>query len=114
MGPGAGAYAAAAPGETHQATGCKAGEMTLEPVRFWLRRSAAHRWLANGIVRKGHGDAARVLAADIRIESLEGSAAGQQGIVRVVYAGVTTGATPWLDVNEYTGYAARANQKGRT
>ena len=60
LGSGVPAYTAAVPGETHQASGCKAGEMTSDSARLWLRRTASSRRLANGIVRRGHAREAKL------------------------------------------------------
>ena len=67
------------PGETHQATGRKAGEMTSDSVRLWLRRAASSQRLATGIVRKGHAKNAKLLPPDAKIDVLEGSSAGAAG-----------------------------------
>lgn len=87
LGIGVPAYTAAVPGETHQASGCKAGEMTSDSARLWLRRTASSQRLANGIVRRGHAREAKLLPPDARIDTLEGSAAGAAGYLRVVYSG---------------------------
>lgn len=112
LGLGAPSYAAAVPGETRQATGCKAGELTPESARFWMRRTASGQRLANGIVRKGHAKDAKLLAPDTKTEHLEGSAAGAPGYMRVVYRGPQSGATPWLDVNEAADYAVQTTLTG--
>jgi alkaline phosphatase D len=112
LGLGASAYAAAVPGETHQATGCKVGEMTEESARFWLRRTASSQRLVNGIVRKGHQQAAKYLAPDARTSVLEGAAPGATGYVRVVYRGAKSGATRWLDVTEAADYAVQTTVIG--
>jgi len=112
LGIGVPSYSAAVPGETHQATGCKAGEMTTDSVRFWLRRTASSQRLANGIVRKGHAKEARLLSPDTGTEKLEGSASGAAGYIRVVYRGRQSGATAWLDVNEASDYAVQTTLSG--
>lgn len=112
MGLGASAYGAAVPGETHQSTGCKVGEMTTDSARVWMRRTAASNRLANGIVRKAHNKEAKRLAPDTRIETLEGAAAGASGYMRVVFKGGPSGATPWLDVNEADDFATQATLTG--
>ena len=60
LGIGVPAYPAAVPGETQQATGCKAGEMTSDSARLWLRRTSSSQRLANGIVRRGHAREAKL------------------------------------------------------
>lgn len=113
LGLSASSYAAAVPGETHQATGCKAGEMTPESVTFWLRRTAGSRRLANGIVRKAHGKDAKVLPQGTVTDTLEGSAPGANGYLRVVYRdGSRRGATPWLDAREAADFAAQTTVTG--
>jgi alkaline phosphatase D len=112
LGLGGAVYGAAVPGETHQSTGCKVGEMTTNSARVWMRRTAASQRLANGIVRKAHNKDARVLPPDTRIETLEGSATGAPGYVRVVYRGGPSGATKWLEVNEAADFAAQADLTG--
>lgn len=112
MGLGASVYAASSPGETHQATGCKVGEMTPDSARFWLRRTAASNRLADGIVRKGHNRAAKPLPPDTKIETLEGSAPGATGYLRIVYKGPTSGATPWLDANAAADFAIQTTLTG--
>lgn len=105
-------YAAATPGETHQATGCKVGEMTADSARFWLRRTASSQRLSNGIVRKAEGNAAGYLPAGTSTEGLQGAAPGAAGFIRIVYKGAGSGATPWLDVNDTADYAVHAIVKG--
>lgn len=112
LGIGAAAYAAAVPGETHQSTGCKVGEMTTDSARIWMRRTLSSQRLANGIVRKAHNKDAKVLPPDTRIETLEGSAAGAPGYLRVVYKGATGGATPWIEANAAADYAAQVTLTG--
>lgn len=112
MGLGGVVYGAAVPGETHQATGCKAGEMTAESARIWMRRTASSHRLANGIVRKGHNRDAKLLAPDTGIGVLEGSAVGAPGYMRVRYRGAGSGATPWVEVNETADFAAQVTLRG--
>ena len=112
LGLGAPAYAAAVPGETRQATGCKVGEMTPESARFWLRRTAASRGLAKGIVRRGQGKAAKFLTPDTKTELLEGSAPGASGYLRITYQGGKKGASPWVEVSEAADYAAQFTLTG--
>jgi alkaline phosphatase D len=112
LGLGASAYAAAVPGETHQATGCKVGEMTPESARFWIRRTAASQRLANGILRKGHQKEAHLLDPAVRIDTLEGSVPGALGYVRVLYRGPKAGATPWMELNEAAGYTVQTTVAG--
>ncbi|MBY0504780.1 MAG: alkaline phosphatase D family protein [Bryobacteraceae bacterium] len=106
------AYAAAVPGETHQSTGCKVGEMTPVSARFWLRRTAASTRLANGIVRRGQGPEAKLLAPGIEPATLEGAAMGAPGYVRVVYRGPKSGASAWLDVNDSADFATQVEING--
>ena len=112
LGIGASAYAAAMPAETHQSTGCKVGEMTTDSARFWLRRTLSSQRLANGIVRKAHNKDAKLLPPDTRFETLEGSATGTPGYMRVVYKGASSGSTPWVDVNEAADYATQVALTG--
>ncbi len=112
MGLGGAAYAAAVPGETHQATGCKVGEMTPESARVWMRRTASSVRLANGLVRKADGKGALLLEPGTRLDTLEGSVPGAAGYVRVVYRGAKRGATPWLDVDEAAGHVAQVTLTG--
>jgi alkaline phosphatase D len=112
LGLGAPAYRAAVPGETHQATGCKVGEMTQESARLWLRRTAASRSLAAGIVRRGQGTEAKLLSPETGVELLEGSAPGAPGYLRVKYAGAKSGATRWLEANEAADFAVQTNLTG--
>lgn len=112
LGLGASAYSAATPGETRQATGCKAGEMTPESVRFWLRRTAASSRLANGILRKGDGKNAALLPPDTATALLEGSAEGAPGYMRILYKGASSGATPWLEVDRAADFTAQTTITG--
>ncbi len=106
------AYAAAVPGETHQATGAKTGEMTPTSARIWMRRTASNGRLANGIVRKGHAKEAKLLPAGTPINILEGSAAGANGYLRVVYKGPTSGASPWLESSVVNDFAVQTTLSG--
>jgi alkaline phosphatase D len=95
-------YAAAMPGETHQATGCKVGEMTAESAVVWARRTASSARLANGIVRRGQGQSAKYLTAEDNVDLLEGASKGTPGWMRVVY---DKGSTKWVEVNDRADYA---------
>ena len=112
LGLSATAYSAAVPGETRQATGCKVGEMTAESARFWLRRTAASQRLENGIVRKGHAKEAKLLSPETPVGTLEGSATGAPGYMRVAYRGPSSGATRWLDAGQEADYAVQATVTG--
>jgi len=112
LGLAAPAYTAAVPGETHQATGCKVGEMTPASARFWLRRTASSQRLASGIVRRGQGKDAKYLSPGLSPDSLEGAALGAPGYLRVVYRGPNSGATPWLDAVSAADFAVLTDLKG--
>lgn len=113
LGLGASAYAAAVPGETHQATGVKVGEMTPESARFWLRRTASSQRLAGGIVRKGHAKEAKLLPEDTPISGLEGSATGAEGYLRVVFrAGGATRSTKWVDADGKADFTVQSTLSG--
>ncbi len=113
LGLAAAPYRAAVPGETRQATGFKIGEMTPESARVWLRRTAASRRLEGGIVRRGHQKNAKYLDPETRLDTLEGSAPGEAGYLRVRYeGGGKRGATPWLEANEAADFAVQTTLRG--
>jgi len=103
LGLGGSVYAAATPGETHQATGCKIGEMTPESAVIWARRTAASARLSNGIVRRGQGKDAKYLKPEENVELLEGASKGAAGWMRVVH---DKGSTKWVEVSDQADFAA--------
>lgn len=105
-------YAAAVPNETHQATGCKVGEMTPDSARLWLRRTASSQPLLNGLVRRGQGKDAKRLSPETKVNTLEGSAPGAPGYLRVVYKGAQSGATKWHEASEAADYAVQTTLTG--
>jgi alkaline phosphatase D len=99
--------AAAAAQETRQATGVKVGEVTADSAMVWMRRTAQAARNKDGVLRKGRP--AQVLPAGVRVESLEGSAPGAAGRVRVRWAAREdlsgAAATPWAKVSAAADYA---------
>ncbi|MBM3784721.1 MAG: alkaline phosphatase [Acidobacteria bacterium] len=89
-------YSAATPGETHQASGVKVGEMTSESALVWTRRTAASIRNNAGVAVKGR---TRVAMNIDSTDNLEGSAKGTSGWMRVRYKGPGVSASSkWAEV----------------
>jgi alkaline phosphatase D len=70
--------------ETRQATGVKIGEVTTESAIVWMRVTADSARKKDGVETRGR--TRKPLAAEVRVESLEGEAPGAAGRVRFRYS----------------------------
>jgi alkaline phosphatase D len=97
-----------APGEPHQATGVKVGEVTPNSALVWVRLTARSARSAEGLLRRGVATG-QGLPPGMAAESLRDACPGAPGRVRVRYgtredlAGAR--ATDWVDVSAETDFA---------